>query len=191
MYIEVKVEELESNFIDELKKQLFEQLYNTYYDSVYRYIFKLVKNKFNTEDIISNVFINIYRHRDKIIDIEKSKPWVFRIAHNSIIDFYRKNAKVIPVEEVFEQGCIEIGYEHVIIKEQFIEIKKIIEQFPEKTKEMLYMRYYGDLKFREIAEILSIPENTVKSKVSRTISKIKRMISEEVENDEKIYKISN
>lgn len=183
MYEEVKNEKLE--------KQLFEQLYNEYYDSVYRYIFKVVKNKFNAEDIISNVFINIYRHRNKIMDIEKSKSWVFKIAHNSIIDFYRKNAKVIPVEEIFEQGYIESGYEQVIIKDQFIEIKRVIEQFPEEIKEMLYMRYYGDLKFREIAEILSVPENTVKSKVSRTISKIKRILSVEIENNEKIHKISN
>lgn len=76
----------------------FEQLYDIYYDCVYRYIFVAVKNKRNSEDIITTVFTEIFESKDKITDVELSKNWIFRIAHNSILDFYKKNSKVTPSE---------------------------------------------------------------------------------------------
>lgn len=154
---------------------LFEELYDTYYNNVYRYIYAAVKDKWNTEDIISTVFTNIYRHREKIQDIEGSKNWVFRIAHNTIIDFYRKNSKVIPIDEFLDRGNEDSGFEHVLIKDEIRQVKKIIDEFPEDTKTMIYMRYYSGLKFREIAEATSISENTVKSTVTRAIKKIKKL----------------
>jgi len=154
--------------------KLFEELYDTYYDSVYKYIYSSVKNKWNAEDVISTVFTKIYQNREKIINVEGSKNWVFRIAHNCIIDFYRVNSKIIPIEEFLDRGRIDEGYEEVLIKDQFAQVKKIIDQFPEETKNMIRLRYYGGLKFREIAETIDISENTVKSTVARAIKKIKK-----------------
>lgn len=73
----------------------FGQLYDMYYDCVYRYIFVFVKNKQNAEDIIAAVFTKIFENQDKITEVEASKIWIFPIAHNAIIDFYRKNNKII------------------------------------------------------------------------------------------------
>ena len=151
----------------------FEQLYDMYYDCVYRYIFVSVKNKWNAEDIIATVFTKIYENKDKITEVNESKNWVFRIAHNTIIDFYRKNSKVIPIESFLDRGDEDFGYEDIVIKDEFNGVKVIIDQLPEDTKEMLYLRFYGGLKFREIAETVNVPENTVKSIISRTIKKIR------------------
>jgi len=152
----------------------FEQLYDMYYDCVYRYIFVSVKNKWNAEDIIATVFTKIYEHKDKIMEVSESKNWVFRIAHNTIIDFYRKNSKVIPIESFLDRGDEDFGYEDIIIRDEFNGVKKIIDQLPEETKRMIYLRFYGGLKFREIAETVNITENTVKSTISRAIKKIKK-----------------
>ena len=152
----------------------FEQLYDMYYDGVYRYIFVSVKNKWNAEDIISTVFTKIYENKDKIMDVSESKNWVFRIAHNTIIDFYRKNSKVIPIENFLDRGDEDFGYEDIVIRDEFNGVKKIIDQLPTETKEMIYLRFYGGLKFREIAETVNITENTVKSTISRAIKKIKK-----------------
>lgn len=152
----------------------FERLYDTYYDSVYRYIFVSVKDKYNAEDIISTVFTKIYEHQDQIEEIESSKNWVFRIAHNAIIDFYRKNSKIIPIENFLDRGKEEEGYENILIKDEFTKVKKIIDELPESTKKMVYMRFYGGLKFREISELINVAENTVKSTVSRAIKRIRK-----------------
>ena len=154
---------------------LFEKLYDTYYSGVYRYIFAAVKDKWNAEDIISNVFTNIYKHKDKIITVEESKNWVFKIAHNAIIDFYRKNSKIIPIEEFLDRGSEESGYEDVLVKDEFKPIRSIIDDLPRETREMIYLRYYGGLKYREIAAAVNTPENTVKSVISRTIKKIRKI----------------
>jgi RNA polymerase sigma-70 factor (ECF subfamily) len=151
-----------------------EQLYDMYYDSLYRYIFVSVKNKWNAEDIIATVFIKIIENKHKITEVEESKNWLFRIAHNAIIDFYRKNNRVIPIENFLDVRDDEIGYENIIIKDEFVGVKKIIDKLPEDTKKLLYLRFYGGLKFREIAEVSSLPENTVKSIILRAIKKIKK-----------------
>lgn len=161
----------------------FEQLYDMYYDCVYRYIFVSVKNKWNAEDIIATVFTKIYENSDKITDVEASKNWVFRIAHNTIIDFYRKNSKVIPIENFLDRGDEDFGYEEIVIRDEFNGVKKIIDQLPEDTKKMLYLRFYGDLKFREIAEVVNITENTVKSTISRAIKKIKKIYEHSLGGD--------
>lgn len=156
----------------------FEKLYDTYYDSVYRYIYVCVKDKWNTEDIISTVFYKIYENRDKIQEVESSKNWVFRIAHNAIIDFYRKNGRVIPMEEYMETASDEEGYDSVLTKDEFIRIKQYIEELPKETIDMIYLRYYGGLKFKDIASTLNKSENTVKSVVTRALKKIRTSYEE-------------
>ncbi|MBW9169810.1 RNA polymerase sigma factor [Clostridium estertheticum] len=152
----------------------FEQMYDMYYDCVYRYIYISVKNKWNTEDIIATVFTKIFENEDKITVVEASKNWIFRIAHNTIIDFYRMNSRVILSENFLDRGVEDFGYEDIVITDEFNGVKKIIDRLPEDTKKMLYLRFYGGLKFREIAEVVNVAESTVKSTVSRTIKKIKK-----------------
>jgi RNA polymerase sigma-70 factor (ECF subfamily) len=161
----------------------FEQLYDMYYDSVYRYIFVSVKNKWNAEDIIATVFTKIYENRDKIDEVEGSKNWIFRIAHNTIIDFYRKNNRIIPSESILDNGAEDFGYEDIVIRDEFNGVKEIIDQLPKETKEMIYLRFYGGLKFREIAAAINITENTVKSTISRAIKKIKKNYEHSLDND--------
>ncbi|MBU3102161.1 MULTISPECIES: RNA polymerase sigma factor [Clostridium] len=92
----------------------FEQLYDTYYDCVYRYIFVSVKNKRNAEDIIATVFTKIFENEDKIIEVETSKNWVFHIAYNTILDFHRKNSKVIYIENFLDIRSENFGYEGIV-----------------------------------------------------------------------------
>jgi RNA polymerase sigma-70 factor (ECF subfamily) len=155
------------------KEILFEEVYKAYYSSVYRYIFVAVKNSWITEDILAEVFMKIYKHREEIINVEVSNRWIFRIAHNALIDFYRKNNRVEFVDEIVGEGIDEFGYEYVMIKEEFEKIKILLEEFSEETQKMVFMRFCSGLKFREIAEVFSMPENTVKCRVSRTIKKLR------------------
>ena len=161
----------------------FEQLYDMYYDCVYRYIFVSVKNKCNAEDITATVFTKIFENKDKITEVEASKNWIFRIAHNNIIDFYRKNNRIIPSENFLDIGDEDFGYEYIIIRDEFNGVKKIIDQLPEDTKKMLYLRFCGGLKFREIAKTVNIAENTVKSVILRAIKKMQKNYEHNLQDD--------
>ncbi|MGH4138595.1 hypothetical protein [Clostridium sp.] len=88
----------------------FEQLYDIYYDSVYRYIFVIVKSKRNTEDIITTVFIEIFKNKDKIIEVALSEDWIFSLAHDSIMDFYRKSSKVTANKTFLDKRYEDFGY---------------------------------------------------------------------------------
>lgn len=154
-------------------KSKFERLYDSYYDSVYRYIYACVKNKWNTEDIISTVFMKLYENREKIQEVETSKNWVFRIAHNTIIDFYRKNGRIIPIDDFIETPVDDEDYNNIIIRDEFQGVKKLLDNLPEDTRNIIYLRFYAGLKFKEIAEILDKSESTIKSIVNRAMKKVK------------------
>ncbi|MBZ9623355.1 hypothetical protein G9F71_010880 [Clostridium sp. FP2] len=85
----------------------FGQLYDMYYDCVYTYIFVFVKNKWNAEDITATVFTEIFENKDKITEVKASKNWIFCIAHNNIIDFYRKNNKILPSENFLDNVYLQ------------------------------------------------------------------------------------
>lgn len=154
-------------------KSKFEKLYDTYYDCIYRYIYASVKDKWNAEDIIATVFMKIYDARSQIGDIECSKNWVFKIAHNAIIDFYRKNSKVICVDKFFEQGEEDAALEDILIRDEFEKINEHIQRLPKEIQQIIYMRYYGELKYKEIGEVLNKPEGTIKSTLYRALENIR------------------
>ena len=151
----------------------FEQLYDDYYDCVYRYIFVSVKNKLNAEDIIATVFTKIFESKDEIREIESIKSWIFRIAHNSVIEFYSKNNKTMPTENFLDSMDDELETEDIAIRDEFKEVKKIMGQLPEDAKKILYLRFYGGLNYREISETVNVAENTVKSIIFSSIKKVK------------------
>lgn len=162
------------------KDELFTRLYDRYYEGIYSYIFANVKDKWDTEDIVSVVFTKLYINREKIVYIEYSKSWIYRIAHNSIIDYYRSNKKVIPMNcilerSILERSVFEDGYENILIKEEFDEVFKIIEDFPTGTKKILELRFFEGLKFREISEATNISENTIKTTINRAVKRVKKI----------------
>lgn len=159
-------------------KSKFDRLYDSYYDGVYRYIYVCVKNKWNAEDIISTVFMKIYENREKIQEVETSKNWIFRIAHNAIIDFYRKNGRVIPIDDFIETPVDDEEYNNIIIKDEFLGVKKYLDELPEETRNIIYLRFYAGLKFKEIAEIVNKSESTIKSIVNRAMKKVKTSYEE-------------
>lgn len=164
--------------------ELFRILYDRYYDGIYRYIFANVKNKWNAEDIVSVVFTKLYINREKITDVEGSKNWIYRIARNAIIDYYRANNKVIPINYILDSSNFEEGYDNILIQEEFEEVFKIIDELPNETKNFLKLRYFEGLKFREISEATNTSESTVKTTVSRAIKRVKKIYENNSIEDE-------
>lgn len=163
----------------------FEQIYDTYYDSVYKYIYVCVKDKWNAEDIISTVFVKVYENVDKLGDVSEVRNWIFRVAHNAVIDFRRKNGKVIPIDTFMDEGKEDDEYENIVTRDEFKTVKKYIEQLPEETRNIIYMRFYADLKFKDIAQTLNKPENTIKTTLSRAMKKIKQNLEKSIVGGER------
>lgn len=150
---------------------------------VFSYIFYLVKNQEKAEDIFQDTFLKVihtlksgnYKEKGKFIH------WVMRIAHNLVIDSFRHNKKyniIDPGEEVDVFKYLDMSepsIEDKIIKSQIDqEVRSLINKLPPEQKEVLIMRHYCDMSFKEIAERANISINTALGRMRYAIINMRK-----------------
>lgn len=149
-----------------LKDSAFSELLNVYQERLYWHIRKIVQTHENADDVLQNTFIRIYKSIANFKEKSSLHTWMYRIAYNESIRFLEKNNKkrYDDIEEVSEAN-LAILFEDEYFDGDEIQIKlnSIINDFKEKQKQVFQMKYFDDLSFRQIAEILNISESTLKS----------------------------
>lgn len=164
-----------------------EKLVRRHQNRVFAYVLMIVKDKELAEDLFQDTFIKVintfrsgqYKEEGKFIQ------WVMRIAHNLIIDYFRK-AKRIPVIEnrddynIFDKVRIPVeSIEETIITEQIHkDVKKLIEYLPKEQKEVLIMRHYGDMSFKDIAEVTNVSINTALGRMRYALINLRKLVKE-------------
>jgi RNA polymerase sigma-70 factor (ECF subfamily) len=163
-------------------------LVNRHKSKVFAYILMVVKDKQLADDIFQDTFIKVintlrsgtYKEEGKFIQ------WVMRIAHNLIIDFFRK-AKRLPMQEKSNDGTdifdnvriLEESIEDRMINDQIHEdIRNLIELLPREQREVLVMRHYSDMSFKEIAEQTDVSINTALGRMRYALINLRKMIDE-------------
>ena len=164
-----------------------EQLVRRHKNRVFAYILMIVKDKELAEDLFQDTFIKVintirlghYKEEGKFIQ------WVMRIAHNLIIDYFRK-AKRIPVIEnkdeydIFDKVRLPVeSVEEMMITEQIHkDVKRLIEYLPKEQKEVLVMRHYGDMSFKDIAEVTNVSINTALGRMRYALINLRKLVQE-------------
>lgn len=154
---------------------------------VFAYILMVVKDKELAEDLFQDTFIKVintfrsgqYKEEGKFIQ------WVMRIAHNLIIDYFRK-AKRIPVIEnndeydIFDKVRIPVDSveEQLIIDQIHRDVKKLVDYLPREQKEVLVMRHYGDMSFKDIAEVTNVSINTALGRMRYALINLRKLVKE-------------
>ncbi len=163
-----------------------EKLINRHQSRVYAYILMVVKDKHLSDDIFQDTFIKVvntlrsgsYKEEGKFIQ------WVMRIAHNLIIDHFRK-AKRIPVVDnknedfdIFSNlRLADESIEDKMILEQIHEdVRKLIEYLPAEQKEVLMMRHYAGMSFKDIAEQTEVSINTALGRMRYALINLRKLI---------------
>ncbi len=163
-----------------------EQLINRHKAKVFTYIQLVIKDKQTADDIFQDTFIKViytlksgaYKEEGKFIQ------WVMRIAHNLVIDYFRK-AKRIPILDnqndeynIFDNLKVyEDSVEDRMILEQIHQdIRNMIEFLPVEQKEVLIMRHYADMSFKEIAEQTDVSINTALGRMRYALINLRKMI---------------
>ena len=181
-------QELISGFIDGESRH-FEVLMNRYKDRVYTYIYLTVRDKAIAEDIFQDTFIKVihslkkgnYSHDNKFVS------WVMRIAHNLAIDYFRKKKQLQTVPNKNEDGFdifnnkqfSESTIEDKIVKEQISDtVRLLIEELPEDQKEVIILRHYVDMSFKEIAEKTGVSINTALGRMRYAVLNLRKLIEE-------------
>ena len=161
-------QELVKNYING-DNSSFEVLLNRHKNRVFAFIMSKIKNKDLSEDIFQDTYVKVVNSLQKGKYNEEGKflPWVMRIAHNLVIDYFRKQKKMQMIRsnndfDIFDViKDSKINADEKLIKDQiFSDLNSLIDKLPSDQKEVLKMRYYEELSFKKIAEHFDISINT-------------------------------
>lgn len=164
-----------------------EALIKKHQSKIFSYIMLLVKDRHLAEDIFQDTFIKVINTLKAGSYNEEGKflPWVLRIAHNLIIDFFRKSKRMPMVEnnpeyDIFETLKIfdQTIEDKIIIEQIHRDVKSLIEYLPEDQKEVLKMRHYSDMSFKEIAEQTNVSINTALGRMRYALINLRKIVDE-------------
>lgn len=147
-----------------------EQLLLENYDRYYRLAFSYVHNAEDAGDIVQNGAYKAILNSSRLQKTEYASTWIYRIMLNEIFNFYREK-KTVPLEEqLCETLTVEDTYED-------FDLKRAIDGLSEEDKAVVELRYFEDMKLEEIAEILNENVSTVKSRLYRSLRKLRIKLS--------------
>lgn len=165
----------------------FEVLLNRHRQKIYTSIYLFVKDTALAEDIFQEVFIKIidtlrkgkYNHEGKFVQ------WAMRISYNMCVDYFRRNKrrpKVAPTEtfDIFDVLQVsDDNAEQRIIKSQTHEkIRSLVDQLPPEQREVVILRHYADMSFKEIAKLTRVSINTALGRMRYALINIRKMVEE-------------
>lgn len=168
-------------------RQAFEVLLSRHKNKIYNYILSLIKDRALADDIFQDTHIKVvntlrngnYRNEGKYIQ------WVMRIAHNLVIDHFRRSQRFPTIRtddnfDIFDVlGNSEESIEQKLIREQINDdVKKLIRQLPEEQRKVLVMRHYSNMSFKDIAAKTDVSINTALGRMRYALINLRRMAEE-------------
>ena len=168
-------------------KENFYYLIKRYELKIFHYIRRLTNvSQEETEDILQDIFIKVYRNLNGFNQNLKFSSWIYRIAHNEIINHYHKNKirlktvtlnldsnDVYLLDELISDT--DDIFKHLITHENADKIREVLSKLPNKYREILILRYLEEKKYDEISDILCKPPGTVATLINRAKSKFKKI----------------
>ena len=156
----------------------FAPLIGLYKNKLISYLYKLSGNREEAEDLFQETLIKAWKGIRHLNDHEKFSSWLFTIAHNLAVDSLSKNRRNFVMSLTNHKEILSPNnqFDDLIRNEEILEIQKIVDGFPFKQKEVFLLRTFGEKKFKEIAEIMNEPLNTVLSHMHYSIEKIKTIM---------------
>ena len=166
--------------------EAFDILLTRYKNRIYSYIYYTVKDSDLTEDIFQETFVKVITtiKQGRYVETGKFSSWVTRIAHNLIIDHYRqeRNENLISNDEDAEndifnrkelsEGTIE---DSLVTRQIHADIRRLVAALPDNQREVLVMRYYKNMSFKEIADATQVSINTALGRMRYALLNIRKM----------------
>lgn len=166
----------------------FEHLINRHQTRIFSYIMMLVKDKQLADDVFQDTFIKIIKTFKNGAYKEEGKfiQWAMRIAHNLIIDHFRKSKRIpyTDVQNDFYDFLENIGLSDPTIEQQMIteqiheDLRKMVALLPDEQREVLYLRLYSEMSFKDIADLTNVSINTALGRMRYALINLRKMISE-------------
>ncbi len=157
---------------EEIVEEVILEQYNQYYRLAYSY----VHNEADAEDIVQNGAYKALRSSNTLRNPEYAKTWVYRIMLNEIFSFLRQ-----PKTESYEYMQEEVGIETAYAEDEYmdIDLQRALDSLSEQDKAIIIMKFFEDKKLEEIAEILNENLSTIKSRLYRSMKKLRIRLADE------------
>jgi len=156
----------------------FDRVYELYSHKLFSFIFKILKNKAEADDIVQEVFVKIWESRHKIENYKLLNSYIFTIAYNNSIDLIRKRINNTKYLEHLKNSAVINVTPNVISQIEFNELntqtEKLISNLPERQKQVYLLHREEGLTYPEIAEKLGISKNTVENHMVKALKYLRQ-----------------
>ncbi|MCD8291848.1 MAG: sigma-70 family RNA polymerase sigma factor [Prevotella sp.] len=167
----------------------FDELLSRNQNKLFSYILFIVRDEDKANDLFQETFVKVITklHQGRYVDSGKFGAWIMRIAHNVIMDWYREQRARNIVEPTEENDLSNIGGSNILdsnvenqfVKEQVMcDVKKMMNLLPPTQREVVFMRFYQNMSFKEIAELTGVSINTSLGRMRYAILNLRRMTKE-------------
>lgn len=162
------------------------ELLRRHKSKIYTSIFLLVKDQYLAEDIFQDAFIKVINtlRSGRYNEEGKFLPWVLRIAHNLVIDYFRKEKRTPVITSADGTDILnllqiheESAEDRLLRAQSHADLRRHIHLLPDEQKEVLIMRHYGELSFKEIADITDVSINTALGRMRYALSNLRKMMN--------------
>ncbi|MCL7988206.1 RNA polymerase sigma factor [Sphingobacterium sp. lm-10] len=154
-------------------------LYERYATSIYNSIYRLVNNMAEAEDLLQEVFVNVFSNVNRLVELDSFEAWTKRIAINKSISHLRKRRVYFTDIDSIKGGEIpQIEEDNAWQQSRVEDIEKAIEQLPDTARTIVNLFLFEDMSQEEIGEIVGLSHTAVRSQYHRAKSKIAQMIKE-------------
>ena len=152
--------------------------FKQYSEAIYNYVFfRVNRSKEIAEDLTQEVFLKAWQNREKFEEQKSQlKTWLFVIARNTVIDYYRKNKNILPI---FDKGEVAKVSELEAVEDKILaeDILQRIAELADEERDILILRYFEDFELKEIAVIINKNYSATKVLVFRSLKKLKNLLT--------------
>jgi RNA polymerase sigma-70 factor (ECF subfamily) len=158
----------------------FKDLYRHYFPRLYTYVAYHIGRRQDIEDVVSETFLKALVGLDHftVRGDWSFAAWLFRIAHNHIQDFYRRQQRgntLVPLEHMADLPAATLSPDHAVLQQEMaVELHQLIGTLSPRGREVITLKFFGGLRNREIAETLEVDERTVGAYLSRSLRTLHR-----------------
>ncbi|MFW6136076.1 MAG: RNA polymerase sigma factor [Chloroflexota bacterium] len=154
-------------------RSAFAALYHRYVDRIYRYVYSRVGRKADAEDLTARIFTEALEGLDGYREQGEFSAWLFTIAHHRVVDHYRRKRPTQPLDEAIDiESDRPNPLTQVAHNERLGRLARLVDGLDEEKRELLRLRFAGELTYREVGEITGRSEGAVKMAVHRLLRRL-------------------
>ncbi len=157
---------------------LFSRVYDAYAERIYQFIYFKTYHRETAEDLTSHTFLKAFENLDRFDPARGSiSAWLYQIARNLVIDHYRSRKSMVSVHDIWDLASAEDVQVDVENKVRLEQLQAVIRDLPPEQREIIIMRVWQELPYKEIALIMGKSEASLKMMYSRTIARLKKHVA--------------